>query len=180
MALKATIFKVDIQVSDLNRHYYAGHVLTVARHPSETDERMMVRLLAFALYADEGLGFTRGLSSDDEPELWCHAPGGEITLWIELGLPDERRLRKACGRAEKVIAVSYGGHAAELWWGRVAAGLERLDNLTVVDVPEAASQALAAMVRRTMQLTCTVDGATAWLEDGSTSVEIDLQSRKGT
>jgi uncharacterized protein YaeQ len=178
MALKATIFKAELQVSDLGRHYYARHALTVARHPSETDERMMVRLLAFALHADEALEFTRGLSTDDEPELWRHAADGSVGLWIELGLPESRRLRRACGRADEVVVVAYGGHAAELWWGRVADDLARFGNLTVVNVPEAASRALAARVRRNMQLTCTVDGATAWIDDGEVSVEVELQRWK--
>ena len=124
MALKATIFRVELQVSDLDRHYYAAHELTVARHPSETDERMMVRLLAFALHADPALAFTRGLSSDDEPDLWRHADDGTLAQWLEVGLPEPKRLRRACGRAREVTVFAYGGHAAELWWSRHA-GMHR-------------------------------------------------------
>src|SRR5262244_3039128 len=111
MALKSTIFKAQLQVSDLDRNHFATHSLTLARHPSETDERMMVRLLAFALNADERLEFGRGLSAEDEADLT-----GAIDAWIDVGLPDERRLRKAAGRAKQVKVYTYGGRAAELWW----------------------------------------------------------------
>ncbi len=116
MALPSTIFKATLQISDIDRQYYGEHQLTLARHPSETDERMMVRLFAFALHADENLNFTKGLCADDEPDLWQKSLTGEIALWIDVGLPDERRVRKACGRAEKVCLYLYGGRAADLWW----------------------------------------------------------------
>ena len=99
MALSATICKADLNIVDMDRHYYQQHSLTVAQHPSENDERLMIRLLAFALHADEFLSFTKGLSTDDEPDLWQKSLSGEIELWIELGLPSEKRLKKACGRA---------------------------------------------------------------------------------
>ncbi len=172
MALKATIFKAELQVSDLDRHYYAAHALTLARHPSETDERMMVRLLAFALHADPDLAFTRGLSSDDEPDLWRHEPDGSLALWIETGLPDERRLRQACGRAGQVVVVTYGGRAAELWWARNAEALGRRANLKVVNIPAEVSAALTGLAQRSMRLDCTIDGGMAWLADGDSSVEV--------
>ena len=96
MALGSTIFKATVQIADLNRHYYADHQLTLARHPSETDERLMIRLLSFLLHVDERLKFTKGLCADDEPDLWQHSLSGDIELWIDVGLPDERRVRKAC------------------------------------------------------------------------------------
>ena len=119
MALKATIFKAELHIADMERGYYHDHALTVARHPSETDERMMVRLLAFALNADETLAFGAGLSTDDEPDLWRKDLTGSIETWIDVGLPDEKRIRKACGRADEVFVYSYGGHAAQLWWQQV-------------------------------------------------------------
>ena len=115
MALKATIFKAQLQIADMDRHYYAEHALTLARHPSETDERMMVRLLAFALNADESLEFGKGLSNEDEPALWRKDLTGVIEHWIEVGLPDEKSLRKACGRATQVRLYTYGRGAAK-WW----------------------------------------------------------------
>src|SRR6478609_7781043 len=107
MALNATIIKAELHVADMDRHYYQQHNLTLAQHPSETDERLMVRLLVFALYASEFLTFTKGLSSEDEPDLWQKSLTGDIELWIELGLPSDKRIRKACGRAQQVIIYSY-------------------------------------------------------------------------
>ena len=112
MALKATIFKAELQVADMDRHYYGSHVLTVARHPSETDERMMVRLLAFALHAQDALAFGKGLGAQDEPDLWLRNLTGAIDLWLDVGLPEEKRVRRACGRAEQVCIYCYGGHGA--------------------------------------------------------------------
>ena len=156
MALNATIYKAELQVSDMDRHYYATHALTLARHPSETEERLMVRLLAFALHADERLEFGKGLSSDDEPDLWRRDFGGEIELWIELGQPDEARIRKACGRARQVVVVNYGGRSADLWWDKNRTALARSKNLRVIDV-SAAADALAAMAERGMRLQCMIE-----------------------
>ena len=127
MALKATIFKAELTVSDTDRGYYATHALTIARHPSETDERMMVRLLAFAVHAGESLQFTTGLSTEGEPDLWQRSPSNEIDLWIDVGLPDEKHLRRACGRARQVVVYAYGGNRAGIWWARVGDALSRLD-----------------------------------------------------
>lgn len=163
MALKSTIFKVELQIADLDRNYYQNHSLTVARHPSETDERMMVRVLAFALYADAALTFGKGLSSDDEPDLWRKDLTGAIQLWIDVGLPDERRVRRACGRAEQVVVVCYGGRVADMWWQQNKAALLRQDNLTVINLAADDSRALAALAARGMQLQCTLQESELWL-----------------
>ena len=163
MALKSTVFKVDLQVADMNRHYYANHALTLARHPSETDERMMVRLLAFGFHADEYLTFGKGLSDEDEPALWQKDLTGAIALWIEVGLPDVRALRKACGRAKHVWLYAYGGRAVDVWWSQNAAECARLTNLAVVQLAPEVTQAAAAMAERTMQLQFTREDADAWL-----------------
>ena len=134
MSPKSTVYKVELQVSDVDRHYYQAHELRLALHPSETEQRLMVRLLAFALHADERLEFGRGLSDEDEPALWRRDYTGEIEQWIELGQPDESRIRKACARAQQVVVVNYGGRAAEVWWSKNAATLARLKNLTVLDI----------------------------------------------
>ncbi len=155
MALNATIYKAELQVSDMDRHYYATHALTLARHPSETEERLMVRLLAFALHADERLEFGKGLGSDDEPDLWRKDFGGDIEQWIELGQPDEARIRRACGRARQVVVVNYGGRSADLWWEKNRTALARSKNLCVIDV-SAATDALAAMAERGMRLQCMI------------------------
>lgn len=115
MALKATVFKAELQVADMDRHHYGTYNLTLARHPSETDERMMVRVLAFALFADPALGFGKGLCVDDEPDLWQKDLTGVIERWIDVGQPDEKWIRKACGRAREVVVLAYG-RALEVWW----------------------------------------------------------------
>ncbi len=173
MALKATIFKVKLNVSDLDRHYYGEHVLTLARHPSETDERMMVRLLAFALFADERMEFGKGLSSTDEPALWIKEYSGEIRLWIEVGLPDERALRKAAGRAAEVVVLTYGGRAADLWWAKDGAAMARIANLRVLALSAEESAALVALATRSMDLQCTIQDGQVWLTDGAQTVAIE-------
>lgn len=178
MALTATIFKANLQISDLDRSYYGDHQLTLARHPSETDERMMVRLLTFALYADEHLGFTKGLCVDDEPDLWQIGLSGEIELWIDVGLPDERRVRKACTRADRVCLCLYDGRAAELWWQRNADKLQRFANLRVIEIPEAQSKPLAGLAQRSMQLQCTVQDGEVWLNGESQTVSVSPLVRK--
>jgi uncharacterized protein YaeQ len=176
VALKATIFKAEMQVSDLDRGHFATHALTVARHPSETDERMMVRLLAFALNADEALEFGRGLSAEDEPDLVKRDLTGAIDLWIEVGLPDEREVRKACGRASAVKVYLYGGRAASLWWAQNRAALEKLRNAAVVEVPAEASAALARWAERNMRLSCTIQDGHVYFARGDETIEVAVDN----
>lgn len=175
MALGATIFKFQLQISDLNRNHYADHDLTLARHPSETDERMMVRMLAFALHADEKLTFTRGLCADEEPDLWQRDLTGAIDLWIEIGLPDERRLRKACRRAKCVVLYLYGGRSVAIWWQRNADALKRCPNLQVVELCFDPDR-LTSMVARNMSLQCTLQDGEIWLNAGDISCPITLKT----
>lgn len=177
MALKATIFKADLQVADMDRHYYGDHTLTIARHPSETDERMMVRLLAFALHANEALAFGKGLSTDDEPDIWQKDLTGAIEQWIEVGQPDDRRLLKACGRAEQVVVYSYS-QTSNIWWSQIAGKVDRARNLQVFNLPSAATTELAGMAKRTMQLQCTVQEGQIWIADGDHSVHLELEVLK--
>lgn len=171
MALKATIFKADLQVADMDRHYYADHALTIARHPSETDERMMVRLLAFALNADEALAFGRGLSAEDEPDLWRKDLTGAIEQWIEVGLPDERRLLKACGRAPEVVVYAYGTLGP--WWKQLGARVRQAANVRVYSLDADTLQALAALAKRTMRVQATIQDGQAWISDGEQSVVVE-------
>ena len=173
MALKSTICKATLQVADMDRHYYAEHALTIARHPSETDERMMVRVLVFALHASESLAFGKGLSDADDPDLSQRDLTGAIQLWIEVGQPDERSILKACGRAERVIVYPYGPSAA-LWWNGVAGRLERARNLTVRAIAPASAAKLAALAERTMDLQCTIHDGEIWLRNGIDEVRIGL------
>lgn len=174
MALSATIFKARLQISDLRRHYYAEHSLTVARHPSETDERMMLRLLAFALYADDALQLTRGLSTEDEPELWQHSLQGDIELWIELGQPTEKRLRQARGQAQRVVVLSYGGRTAAQWWHNHGTAISKLGSVSVYEVSQTDSHALATLAERNMDLQFTIDEDTLWVSCGEHSLAIEL------
>ena len=172
MAIKATIFKAALQIADMDRHYYANHALTLARHPSETDERMMMRLLAFALYAGDALIFGKGLSNDEEPDLWQKNLTGSIELWIEVGLPDERVIRKACGRADNVVVISYG-RSAGIWWNENRDKLQRQNNLTVINLQTETSLALAALASRTMQLQCTIQEGHIMMTSDAGMIEIE-------
>lgn len=173
MSLKATVYKLELQISDMDRHYYQTHRITLAQHPSETEQRMMVRALAFALNADEALSFGRGLSSEDEPDLWRRDLTGEIELWIDVGQPDETRIRRACGRARKVIIYTYSGHGAQIWWDKNGASLARNKNLEVINLPAPACQNLAAMAGRTMSLQCLIQEGQIQLMDATTTVSIE-------
>lgn len=171
MALKATIFKADLQIADMDRHYYGDHALTIARHPSETDERMMVRLLAFALNADPALIFGRGLSAEDEPDLWRKDLTGAIDSWIDVGLPDERRILKASGRAGQVVIYSYGS-SAPTWWKQVGERIRRLKNARVYGLEPDSTQSLATLAQRTMRLQCTIQDGHVWIGDVEQTVEL--------
>ena len=177
MALKATICKASLQVADMDRNYYAEHALTVARHPSETDERMMVRVLAFALNAHEHLEFGKGLSDTDEPDLWQKDLTGAIEHWIEVGQPDDKRLLRACGRADRVTVYAYGNRA-DLWWKPLAGKLERAKNLAVWRIPASAIQALEPLAGRNMQLQCTVQEGQLYFSNAAETVQIELASLK--
>jgi len=179
MAIKATVFKATLQIADMDRHYYADHVLTLARHPSETDERMMVRLLSFALYADQALAFGKGISSDDEPDLWQKDLTGAIMRWIEVGLPDERVIRKASGRAGQVVVISYG-RAADIWWNENCGKLQRLNNLAVLRLGSETTQPLAALASRTMQLQCTIQEGHIMLTSESGMITIEPKILQGS
>ena len=173
MAIKATIFKANLKIGDMERHYYHDHALTLARHPSETDERMMVRLLAFALHAHEYLEFGQGMTADDDADLWQKDLTGSIELWIDVGLPDEKLIRKACGRANQVIVYTYGGRVADMWFAQNASQFERLKNLSVINFPVENTRALAKLAQRTMQLQCTIQDGQVWISDGEESVQIE-------
>ncbi|MEZ5727789.1 MAG: YaeQ family protein [Burkholderiaceae bacterium] len=171
MALKSTIYKAELQIADIDRGYYRDHALTLARHPSETDERMMMRVFAFLEHADEALAFGNGLSTTDEPDLWRHDLAGDIIDWIEVGLPEERRLRRAAGRSAHVHLYTYG-RGAEVYWRQNARALAKLDKLAVHAVDAAQSQALGALAARSMRLQCNRQDGRWWIGDGRRTVEI--------
>lgn len=177
MAIKSTIYKAELQIADMDRHYYETHALTLARHPSETDERMMMRVLAFIRHASASLVFGRGISTDDEPDLWQKDLTGAITLWIEVGQPDEKRILKACGRADQVVIYTYANNSS-IWWNQVGSRIERAKNLAVINIPAATSQALSKFAERNMQLQVTVQDGQVWVTSNDETVEIEFTALK--
>jgi uncharacterized protein YaeQ len=176
LALKATIYKAQLQIADMDRQLYADHGLTLALHPSETEERLLVRLLAFALQVPHddhrgALQFARGLSDADEPDLWQHDLSGQLVHWIEVGLPDDRRLSKACAKAERVTLYVYGA-SVPVWWSGIENRLSRLNNLSIWHIPTEQSQALAALAQRSMQWQLTIQDGQIWLHGNDKDIEI--------
>ena len=176
MAIKATIFKANLQIADMDRNVYVDHAVTIARHPSETDERMMIRLLALALNlpadTDHGtLELAKDLWDTDEPALWHKDLTGEIKHWIDVGQPDEKRLLRASGRADRVSVLSYSA-STPIWWAGIANKVARANNIEAWQIDVAQSQALAQLAQRTMQLQLSVQDGTCWLGDGQSSIEI--------
>lgn len=177
MALKATIHKAELHISDMDRHYYQSHALTIARHPSETDERMMLRLLAFALHASDSLQFGKGISTEDEPDLWQKSLSDEIELWIDLGNPDDKRLRKACGRAKQVVVYTYQSRSAAVWWQQMQEVIKRFDNLTVWHLDSEIVEALGKLAERTMDLQCLIQDGQITLSTPQHSVTLSLHEQ---
>ncbi|MEW5832277.1 MAG: YaeQ family protein [Campylobacterota bacterium] len=163
MAAGSTICKVQLNIADMDRNYYETHDLTIAQHPSETDERLMMRLVAFAFNATERLVITKGIGGEDEPDLWEKDYGGDIQLWIDLGQVDEKRLRKACGRSEKVIVYTYNAKAASAWWRQNGSTFARFRNLQIIHLDAGEIEKLYG---RSMRLSATVS-------DGEMSLHSD-------
>ena len=172
MALKATIYKAQLSVADMDRQHYADYALTLARHPSETDERMMLRLVAFALHAHERLTFGKGLSDPDEPDLWRHDLTGLVEDWIQLGQPDERDLIRACGKAGSVTVYTYG-NGADPWWSAAEARLARTRNLSVRRLSVIGSAPIASLAQRTMNLHCTIQDRQVLLGNDDSTLSVD-------
>jgi uncharacterized protein YaeQ len=173
MALSSTIYKADLQISNMDSHYYQDHHLTIAKHPSETEERLMVRLVTFALFAHEALCFGNGLSNKDEPDLWLKDLTGNIDLWIDVGMPDERQIRKACGLARQVVVVLYGGNRAELWWKQNQSLLIKKRNLKIISLADETTKKLESICSRKMQFNCTIEDGQLWLINDSATISID-------
>ncbi|MGJ8694226.1 MAG: YaeQ family protein [Thalassotalea sp.] len=178
MAQKATIFKVELSITDMDRNYYADHQLTIARHPSESDRRMMLRVLAFAYNANEHLSFTKGLSDVDDPDLWQKNYSDEIELWIQLGQPSEQRVKKGCNQAHKMVIYSYDSGMFEQWWKKEQKQLNLRKNLAIYTVPEALGEKLTDLVARQMQIQCTIQDGQAWFNFGEDNLEISLNTIK--
>lgn len=175
MAIGATVYKAELNVSDINRHYYNTHDLTVALHPSENEFRLMTRIIVFAHNAHEQLSFTKGLSTEGEPELWCKNLSDEIDLWIDLGQVDEKRIRKACGKAKQVKIYTYDTRKAEVWWQQNEKTLQRHNNLSVYHLY---SDALEQLIARKMQLQCQIQDDEIYLGDGNTNLTVRVEEKQ--
>ena len=167
MALKATVFKADLQVANLDQNQFGDYSLTLAQHPSETIERVMIRLLAFALYASEDLRFGRGLSNEEDAAVWEIDPSGVTRLWIDVGLPDETRVKKACSRADRAVIITYGGRSSDMWWQQNANALTRYKNLSVIQLSPEDSAKLVDAAGRTMKLSWTIQEGMVYLDNAS-------------
>ena len=172
MAQNATIYKVELSVSDMDRHYYETHKLTMAKHPSETDERLMVRIVAFALNAHEHLEMTKGLSTDNEPDIWQKSLSGELDVWVALGLPSEKVMRQSCGKADKVIVYPYGGRTADIWWDKIKNSTTRFDNLQVINFSETDTGALTKLASRAMKLQVNIQDGDVMVSVGDNVVYV--------
>ncbi len=176
MAIKATIYKANIHIADMDRGHYEELNLTIARHPSETDERMMVRIFVFALHAAEGLKFTEGIAAkEDEPDIWLKNLMGDIDLWIDVGLPDDKKMKKACNRSEKVYVYPYAGRNLQTWWKPIALRLSKQKNLNVVALPQEATKALAKLAQRTMTLHFNVQDGQVWMGDLGNNILVERE-----
>jgi uncharacterized protein YaeQ len=179
MALRSTIYKIDLHVSDSDRNYYNSHSLTVAQHPSETAERMMVRLVLFAIHAHEDLIFTKGLSDVDEPDIWIKDLTGQVQLWLEVGQPDEKRILKASSKSDKVVICAYSGQASKVWWGGIKNKIARAKNVQVICFPQPITKILASWVERGMQLHVNIQEGEIMVsgDKGQESFSVEIFSR---
>ena len=178
MALKATIFKVDLSISDMDRHYYADHSLTIARHPSESDKRMMLRLIAFVFNAHEQLEFTKGLSDVDTPDLWLKNYSDEIEQWIELGQPSEQRIKKGCNQAQQMCIYCADSNAFDEWWKKEQNALNMRKNLAIFTINENTIEQLADVVTRQMQIQVTIQDGQSWFSVNDETIEVNVTTIK--
>lgn len=170
MALSATIYKAELNIADMDNHHYSAHQLTLAKHPSETEERLMVRLLAFAFFANDQLQFGKGLSEDDAPDLIQKDLTDAIELWVLVGLPSEKVIKKACGKSNQVAIFLYGGNVANQWWQQNNKSLNKLKNLQVVNLPN--TSALNDLCTRNMEISCNTQDGQLMVSSADGNVEI--------
>jgi len=177
MALKATIFKANIHLADMGRDYYDTINLTIAQHPSETEQRMMVRLIAFILNAHEDLQFGKGLSDEDEAVIWQVSYSSVIDLWIELGQIDSKRIKKACSRANSVKLYCYGS-SVDIWWSQNQSKMAQCELLSVEQFSQATTNALVKLIDRTMEFQCSIQDGQLWLTAGDETLLIETKKLK--
>lgn len=173
MAVKTTPYEVEIDISDMERNYFRTHQFTLQRGPNETEEKLMVRVLAFALQAEDSLRFGEG---PEEPALWIRDTTGAVELWIDIGEPDDKRLLKACGKARKVVVYSCAS-SAQGWWNQVGAKVDR-DNLQVFHIRGVPTSSLARLAERNMKLHCMIQDGQLWLTGSEETVQLDIDTLK--
>lgn len=174
MALGATIYKATLEISDLDRGWYGTQHLTIACHPSETESRMMVRVLAFALYASDKLEFGRGISADDDADLWETNGAGDIGRWIDVGTPDNKSLRRAAGKSDDVVVLAYDDAKVEPWWASNKGDFGKINKLTILRITDEEREALAGMCNRNMHLAATIQDGTVWMADDAQNLELHI------
>lgn len=174
MALGATIYKATLEISDLDRGWYGTRHLTIACHPSETESRMMVRVLAFALYASDKLEFGRGISADDDADLWETNEAGDIGRWIDVGTPDNKSLRRAAGKSDDVVVLAYDDAKVEPWWSSNKGDFGKINKLTILRITDEECEALAGMCNRNMHLAATIQDGTVWMADDAQNLELHI------
>jgi uncharacterized protein YaeQ len=170
MALPVTIYKASIQLADLDRGIYETLQTTVARHPSETEERLVGRLLAYAMVYEDGLAFTKGVCDGDEPDLWSKRPDGRIKSWIEVGLPDPDRLLKARRHADQVALLAFGARLPG-WEKQHLDKLIHSSNITVITLEQGFINQLVARLERSVSWSITITEGNLYLQDGSETLE---------
>ncbi|MES0488344.1 MAG: YaeQ family protein [Leptospirales bacterium] len=178
MALKSTIHKVNLQITNTDCDYYELHKITIARHPSETDERLMIRLLAFALNASSTLTFAGDISEADQPAIWEKSRSGLIETWIEIGQPDEKIIRKACSNARNVILYCFNLRRSQTWWNTIQTKLERFKNLEVWLIPDGDEEKLEKLVQKNMQIDCRIQDQEVWISDKDVEIHLTPQVLK--
>ena len=172
MAQNATLHNVAVSIADMDQHYYADHALTVVQHPSEQYERMMLRVIAFIFHAQQDPSFTRGLSEENEPELWKIELDERVSLWVDIGLPDAKRLQKAAKRCPEVAVYHYQSQGADKWWEQNKRALAVHNNLSVFAINPEAGDLLASLVERRMAISVTVQDGEMLLSVGDQSIPV--------
>jgi len=174
VALKPTIYKLRIALSDLERNYYDSFSLTVALHPSETPERMVARVMAFCLNAQQDLCFTKGLSDVEEPDLWLRTMEEKTLLWIDVGEPDAERVKKSTRKAERVKIYSFNSKT-DTWWQQGKGKFSLFDAEFTRFEPSSIVR-LASLLQRTVDWSVTITGQSAYVASSLGETEITWQT----
>ncbi len=177
MALKSTIYKVNVELANMDQHYYDSLQLTIARHPSETEQRLIIRIICYILNAHPDLKFGKGISNEEEATIWQINYSNEIDLWIELGQLDEKRLKKACNKAKKVKLYCYGT-STDIWWSQIKSKVNKLDYLSVEKFDHSITDSLIKLISKTMEFQCSIQDGQLWLSSENETLLIETEKLK--